>query len=463
MSKELDVLVIGSGPGGYVSAIRASQLGFKTAIIEKNELGGICLNWGCIPTKALLKSAQVWNYVKNSESYGIHVGESKVDFKAIIKRSRKSASTMSKGIEFLLKKNKIEKIQGLARLDSNKNIIVENSNGNSIIKSKHIILATGGRPKSLSNIPIDNKKIIDYKKAMSLEKKPERLLIIGAGAIGVEFAYFYNSIGTKVTIVEYEDRLLPLEDKDISSQLGVSFKKKGIDILTSSKVESVDQSKDECIAILKNSKGEERVHCDIVLSAVGIDANIDSIGLDELGILKDKGKLKVDKHYSTNVTNIYAIGDIINTPALAHVASAEGIVCIENIANLNPSPINYNNIPSCTYCQPEVASTGITEEQARDNGYKIKVGKYPFSASGKATATGSREGFVKVIFDEKYGELLGAHFIGDNVTEMIGEMVLAKNLETTEKEIIKSIHPHPTMSESIMEAVANAFGEAIHL
>ncbi len=462
---KFDVIVLGSGPGGYVTAIRASQLGFKTAIIEKDSLGGVCLNWGCIPTKALLKSAQVFEYLKHAKDYGITVGDSSADFSSIIKRSRSVAEGMSKGVQFLMKKNNIEVIKGFGKVKPGKKVEVQLDGNTTEYAADHIIIATGATSRVLPNLPQDGKKIIGYREAMSLENQPKKLVVVGAGAIGVEFAYFYNSIGTEVTIVEYMDRLVPVEDADISKELAKNFKKAGINVLTGSAVESVDTSGKTCkVQVKENKSGKvSTIDCDVVLSAVGITPNIEGIGLEAVGIKTDKGKVVVDQFCKTNVAGYYAIGDITPGQALAHVASAEGILCVEHIKGLHVEPIDYNNVPGCTYCTPEIASVGYTEQQAKDAGYSIKVGKFPFSASGKAQAAGSPEGFVKVIFDEKYGEWLGAHFIGANVTEMIAEVVVARKLETTGHEIIKSIHPHPTMSEAIMEATAAAYDEVIHL
>ncbi|MDZ4844548.1 MAG: dihydrolipoyl dehydrogenase [Chitinophagales bacterium] len=459
-----DIIVIGSGPGGYVAAIRAAQLGMKTAVVEKAELGGICLNWGCIPTKALLKSAQVFDYIKHAADYGIEVSSAKPDFANIVKRSRESANSMSKGVQFLMKKNKIDVIAGNGKLKPGKKVAVTDSAGKTTeYTANHIILATGSRSKELPNLKQDGKKIIGYREAMVLSQKPESIVVVGAGAIGVEFAYFYNSIGTKVTIVEFLPRIVPNEDEEISRELTRSFKKQGIESLTGTSVESVDTSGKLCKVKIKSAKGEQTLECDVVLSAVGVTTNLENLGLEETGVKTEKGKVLIDDFYKTNVPGIYAIGDIVKGPALAHVASAEGITCVEKIAGQHAEPLDYNNLPSCTYCQPEIASVGMTEEQAKAAGYTVKVGKFPFSASGKATAAGAREGFIKVIFDAKYGEWLGAHFIGANVTEMIAEVVVARRLETTGHEIIKSVHPHPTMSESIMEAAAAAYGEVIHL
>ena len=459
-----DLIVIGSGPGGYVSAIRASQLGMKVAIVEKAELGGICLNWGCIPTKALLKSAQVFDYINHSADYGIDVKGASADFSNIVKRSRDAAGSMSKGVQFLLKKNKIEVLEGAGKLKVGKKVEVTDSNGKAALYSaKHVIIATGGRSKELPSLKQDGKKVIGYREAMNLPKQPKSMVVVGGGAIGVEFAYFYNSLGTEVTIVEYLPRLVPVEDEDVSKELGRQFKKKGISLFLEASVEEVNTTGKTCKVKVKTKKGEEQLEAEVVLSAVGIVTNLENLGLEELGIKIEKGKVVVDDFYQTNVEGIYAIGDIVKGPALAHVASAEGITCVEKIAGQNPEPIDYNNLPGCTYCQPEVASVGYTEEQAKEAGYEIKVGKFPFTASGKATAAGTREGFVKVIFDAKYGEWLGAHMIGANVTEMIAEAVVARKLETTGHEVLKSVHPHPTMSEAVMEAVAAAYDEVIHL
>ena len=462
-----DLIVIGSGPGGYVAAIRASQLGMNVAVIERENLGGICLNWGCIPTKALLKSAQVFEYLNHAADYGITVSEARADFGAMVKRSRGVAEAMSKGVQFLMKKNKITVIMGNARLVAGPKVSVTDAEGKSAeYTAKHIIVATGGRAKQLPNLPIDGTKIIEYRKAMSLPEQPKRMVVVGAGAIGVEFGYFYHSIGTAVSIVEFmEQGLVPREDTDISKELGKIYAKKGMKIYGGWAVESVDTSGEEIKVNMKNRKDgkTETILCDVVLSAAGVTPNIENIGLEELGMVVERGFIKVDAQYRTNVPGVYAIGDVLNTQALAHVASAEGITCVEAIAGHHPEPIDYNNIPGCTYCIPEVASVGYTEQAAKEAGYEVLVGKFPFSASGKAKASGAPEGFVKVIFDKKYGEWLGAHFIGANVTEMIAEVVVARKLETTGHEIIKSIHPHPTMSEAIMEAAAAAYGEVIHL
>ncbi len=460
-----DLIIIGSGPGGYVAAIRASQLGMKVGVVEKSELGGICLNWGCIPTKSLLKSGQVFNYIKHAADYGISIeGEAKADFEKMVQRSRGVADGMSKGIQFLFKKNKIDHIRGYGKLKNNQTVEVTDADGNTQeIEAKHIILATGARSKELPNLKQDGKKIIGYREALILPKQPESMIVVGSGAIGSEFANFYNSVGTKVTLVEFLPNVVPNEDEEVSKQLGRSFKKAGIKVMVSSSVESVDTSGDVCKVVIKTKKGEETYEAEIVLSAVGVTPNLENIGIEELGIELEKGKIKVDDYYKTNLVGVYAIGDIVHGPALAHVASAEGITCVEKIAGLSPEPVNYNNIPACTYTSPEVASVGLTENAAKEAGYEIKVGKFPFTASGKASAAGERDGFVKLIFDEKYGELLGAHLIGANVTEMIAELVVARKLETTGHELIKSIHPHPTMSEAIMEAAAAAYDEVIHI
>jgi len=459
-----DVIVLGSGPGGYVAAIRASQLGLKTAIVEREALGGICLNWGCIPTKALLKSAQVFEYINHAKDYGISVGEGKPDMKAIVARSRGVADGMSKGVQFLMKKNKIDVVMGSGKLLPGRKIEVTAADGKkSVVEGKHIIIATGARSRALPNLPQDGKKIIGYREAMVLAEQPKSMVVVGSGAIGSEFAYFYAAIGTKVTLVEFMPNIVPVEDEDVSKQLEKSFKKQGIEVMTSSEVTSVDTKGKGCVVTVKNAAGEKKIECDIVLSAVGIAANIEGIGLEEVGIVTDKGKIKVDGYYATNMPGYYAIGDCTPGQALAHVASAEGIICVEKIAGQNPHTLDYNNIPGCTYCSPEVASVGMTEKQAKEKGLAIKVGKFPFSASGKASAGGNKDGFVKLIFDAKYGELLGAHMIGMNVTEMIAECVSIRKLETTGHEIIKTVHPHPTMSEAIMEAAAAAYGEVIHL
>jgi dihydrolipoamide dehydrogenase len=460
-----DVLIIGSGPGGYVAAIRAAQLGLKVAVVERESLGGICLNWGCIPTKSLLKSAQVLDYFKHAEEYGIILeGTAKPDFTAVVKRSRGVAEGMSKGVQFLLKKNKVEVITGTGKLISAGKVEVASADGKKEIhEAASIILATGARSRELPNLKQDGKKIIGYREAMTLPKLPESIVVVGSGAIGSEFASFYNSMGAKVTLVEFLPNVVPIEDEEVSKQLERSFKKAGMTVLTGSNVKSVDTSGKLCKVKIVTPKGEEEIEAEIVLSAVGIAPNTENLGLESLGIEMEKGKIKVDDFYSTNVKGIYAIGDIVHGPALAHVASAEGIVCVEKIAGKNPEPVDYKNIPGCTYTNPEVASVGMTEKAAKEAGYEIKVGKFPYTASGKASAAGAKDGFVKLIFDAKYGELLGAHLIGFNVTEMIAELVVARKLETTGHELIKAIHPHPTMSEAIMEAAAAAYGEVIHL
>ena len=458
-----DVVILGSGPGGYVTAIRASQLGFNTAIIEKESLGGICLNWGCIPTKALLKSAEVYEYLNHAESYGIEVENFSKNFEKVIKRSRTVAGTMSKGVNFLMKKNKIKVYSGFGKLNSDKTITVTNDEKTINVSAEHIIIATGARSRDIDSLKKDGEKIIGYRKAMVLDKQPKEMIIVGSGAIGVEFAYFYNSMGTKVTLVEYEKNIAPNEDKDISKELEKILKKSGINILCSTKVTGSEIVGDKVDVKVENKKETLTISADVVLSAVGIKSNIEDIGLEDLGIEVENDKIKIDNYYRTNIDNIYAIGDVVSGPALAHVASAEGITCIENIKGLNPNPIDYNNIPGCTYCKPEVASVGYTEEKALREGYDIKVGKFPFSASGKAQASGQSDGFVKVIFDSKYGEWLGCHMIGSNVTEMISEAVVGRKLETTGHEVLKAIHPHPTLSEAVMEAVADAYDEVIHL
>jgi len=460
-----DIIVLGSGPGGYVTAIRASQLGLKTAIIERESLGGICLNWGCIPTKALLKSANVFEYLTHASDYGINVKEASVDFNAMIDRSRGVASGMSNGIQFLLKKNKIDVIKGDGVVKAGKKVAVTGEDGKitEYTADKGLIIATGTRSRQLPNLPQDGEKIIGYREAMTLKSQPKKLVVVGSGAIGVEFAYFYNAIGTEVTLVEYLPNIVPVEDEDVSKQMEKSLKKSGITILTNANVESVDTSGKGCVVTIKTAKGEEKIECDVVLSAVGVVSNIENIGLEEVGIVVDKGRVLVNDFYQTNIPGYYAIGDIVPGPALAHVASAEGIICVEKIAGKNPEPLDYGNIPGCTYASPEIASVGMTEKQAKEAGLDIKIGKFPFSASGKASAAGAKDGFVKLIFDAKYGEVLGAHMIGANVTEMIAEIVSIRKLETTGHDIIKTVHPHPTMSEAIMEAAAAAYGEVIHL
>ncbi len=462
---DYDVLIIGSGPGGYVAAIRASQLGMKVGVVEKENLGGICLNWGCIPTKSLLKSAQAYEYTKHAADYGVSIeGEVKPDFGAMVKRSRNVADGMSKGIQFLFKKNKIETINGFGKLTTKDTVEVTDDKGKvTTVKAKHIILATGARSRELPNLVQDGEKIFGYRKALTLDKLPKSMVVVGSGAIGSEFAYFYQSIGTQVTLVEFMPEIVPNEDMEVSKQLARSFKKMKMKVLVGSSVESVDTSGDLCKVAIKTKKGEEVVEAEVVLSAVGITPNTENIGLEELGIETVNGRVKVNDFYQTNVEGVYAIGDILEGPALAHVASAEGIVCVEKIAGLDVEPVDYGNIPGCTYTNPEVSSVGLTEAKAKEAGYEIKVGKFPYTASGKASAAGQKEGFVKLVFDAKYGELLGAHMIGGNVTEMIAELVVAKKLEITGHELIKSIHPHPTMSEAIMEAAAAAYDEVIHI
>ncbi len=458
MSK-YDIIVLGSGPGGYVTAIRASQLGFKTAVVEKESLGGVCLNWGCIPTKALLKSAQVFDYLKHAEDYGLSVKGADKDFGAVVKRSRGVAEGMSKGVQFLMKKNKIDVIEGFGKLKAGKKVDVDGKE----YSADHIIIATGARSRELPSLPQDGKKVIGYREAMSLKEQPKKMIVVGSGAIGVEFAYFYNSMGTEVTIVEFLPNVVPVEDEDVSKQLEKSFKKSGINIMTSSEVTKVDTSGKGVVATVKTSKGEETLEADIILSAVGIKSNIENIGLEDVGIAVDRDKILVNDYYQTNIPGYYAIGDVTPGQALAHVASAEGILCVEKIAGQHVEALDYGNIPGCTYCYPEIASVGLTEKQAKEKGYDIKVGKFPFSASGKASASGAKDGFVKVIFDAKYGEWLGCHMIGAGVTDMIAEAVLGRKLETTGHEVLKAVHPHPTMSEAVMEAVADAYGEVIHL
>ncbi|MEN8765844.1 MAG: dihydrolipoyl dehydrogenase [Wenyingzhuangia sp.] len=459
-----DVIVIGSGPGGYVTAIRASQLGLKTAVIEKESLGGICLNWGCIPTKALLKSAQVYEYLKHVDDYGLKAEAIDKDFEAVIKRSRGVAEGMSKGIEFLMKKNKIDVILGTGKVKPGKKVDVTDADGKvTELDADHIIIATGARSRELPNLPQDGKKVIGYRKAMTLPEQPKKMIVVGSGAIGVEFAHFYNSMGTDVTIVEFMPNVVPVEDEEVSKAFGNSLKKSGIKLMLNSSVESIDTSGDGVIATVKTKKGEEKIEADVLLSAVGIKTNIENIGLEDVGIVVDRDKIIVNDYYQTNIPGYYAIGDVVPGQALAHVASAEGITCVEKIAGLHTESIDYGNIPGCTYASPEIASVGLTEKAAKEAGYDIKVGKFPFSASGKASAAGTKEGFVKVIFDAKYGEWLGCHMIGAGVTDMIAEAVLGRKLETTGHEVLKTVHPHPTMSEAVMEAVADAYDEVIHL
>ena len=458
MSK-YDVIVLGSGPGGYVTAIRASQLGLKTAVVEKESLGGVCLNWGCIPTKALLKSAQVFEYLKHAEDYGLKVENADKDFAAVVKRSRGVAEGMSKGVQFLMKKNKIDVIEGYGKIKPGKKIDVEGKE----YSADHIIIATGARSRELPSLPQDGETVIGYREAMTLPEQPKKMIVVGSGAIGVEFASFYNSMGTDVTIVEYMPNVVPVEDEDVSKQFGRSMKKAGIKVMTSSSVEKVEKTANGVKATVKTKKGEETLEADIVLSAVGIKTNIENIGLEDVGIVVDRDKIIVNDWYQTNIPGYYAIGDVTKGPALAHVASAEGITCVEKIAGMHVEAIDYSNIPGCTYATPEIASVGMTEKQAKEAGYELKVGKFPFSASGKASASGAKDGFVKVIFDAKYGEWLGCHMIGAGVTDMIAEAVLGRKLETTGHEVLKTIHPHPTMSEAVMEAVADAYDEVIHL
>jgi len=463
MSK-FDIIVLGSGPGGYVTAIRASQLGFKTAIIEKESLGGVCLNWGCIPTKALLKSAQVFEYLKHAEDYGLNAKDVEHDFDAVVKRSRGVAEGMSKGVQFLMKKNKIEVINGFGKVKPGKKVEVKAENGETTeYSADNIIIATGARSRELPSLPQDGEKVIGYREAMSLKKQPKKMIVVGSGAIGMEFAYFYHSMGTEVTVVEYMPNIVPVEDEDVSKQLERSFKKSGVKIKTSAEVTKVDTSGDGVKATVKTKKGEEVLEADIVLSAVGIKTNIENIGLEDVGIATDRDKILVNDYYQTNIPGYYAIGDVTPGQALAHVASAEGILCVEKLAGMHVEALDYGNIPGCTYCIPEIASVGLTEKQAKEKGYDLRIGKFPFSASGKAKAAGTPDGFVKVIFDAKYGEWLGCHMIGVGVTDMIAEAVVARKLETTGHEVLKAVHPHPTMSEAVMEAVADAYDEVIHL
>ena len=461
---DYDVIIVGSGPGGYVTAIRASQLGLKTAVVEKESLGGVCLNWGCIPTKALLKSANVFDYINHAEDYGIKVDGFKADFNQVIKRSRSVAEKMSGGVQFLMKKNKIDILMGMGKILPGKKVEVTDEKGKSnTYNAKNIIIATGAKSRELPNLKQDGEMVIGYRKAMVLDKLPKKMVVVGSGAIGVEFAYFYNAMGVDVTVVEFMPTIVPVEDEDVSKQLERTFKKQGMKIMTNSSVEKIEKSGKSCTVTVKTKKGEEQLPCDIVLSAVGIETNIHGIGLEEVGIAVDNGKIIVNDFYETNIPGYYAIGDIVPGPALAHVASAEGITCVEKIAGLNPEAIDYGNIPGCTYCSPEIASVGMTEKAAKEAGYDVKIGKFPFSASGKASAAGHNDGFIKLIFDAKYGELLGGHMIGANVTEMIAEIVAVRKLETTGHELIKTVHPHPTMSEAVMEAAAAAYDEVIHM
>ncbi|MFC5624457.1 dihydrolipoyl dehydrogenase [Algoriphagus winogradskyi] len=463
-STKFDVIVVGSGPGGYVAAIRASQLGLKTAVVEAAELGGICLNWGCIPTKALLKSAQVFEYINHAADYGITVKDASADFTGIVKRSRGVADGMSKGVTFLMKKNKIEVIKGWGKIQPGKKVeVTDSEDKKTVYAADNIIIATGARSRELPAMKIDKKKILGYRDAMVLDKMPKKMVVVGSGAIGIEFAYFYATMGAEVTIVEFLDRIVPVEDAEVSKTLEKLYKKAGMTIMTSSEVTAVDTKGAGCKVTVKTAKGEETLECDVVLSAAGVVSNLENIGLEDVGILVDKGKIKVDEYYKTNMPGYYAIGDVIPGPALAHVASAEGIICVEKIAGQNPDPLDYGNIPGCTYCSPEIASVGMTEAKAKEAGYELRIGKFPFSASGKASAAGAKDGFVKLVFDKKYGELLGAHMVGYNVTEMIAEIVAIRKLETTGHELIKTVHPHPTMSEAIMEAAAAAYDEVIHL
>lgn len=460
-----DLIVIGSGPGGYVAAIRGAQLGFSVAVVERAELGGICLNWGCIPTKSLLKSAQVLEYAQHAEAYGIQIAGAEADFNAVIARSRGVADKMSKGIQYLFKKNNITVIAGTGKLAAGKQVEVTDAEGNkTLYEAKHIILATGARSRVLPAIPQDGKRIIGYREALTLDHRPESMLVVGSGAIGSELAWFYNAMGTKVTLVEFMPNILPVEDEEVSKQIGRSFKKAGINVLVKSTVESIDTEGELLHVNVRNKKGELEVHeAEIVLSAVGIAPNVEGIGLEELGIEMERGKVKVDDYYRTNVEAIYAIGDIVHGQALAHVASAEAICCVEKMAGLNPEPIRYDNIPGCTYTTPEVASVGLTEAKALEAGYELKVGKFPFTASGKASAAGANEGFVKLIFNARDGKLLGAHLVGANVTEMIAELVVARQKGLTAHDLIKTVHPHPTMSEAVMEAASAAYNEAVHI
>ena len=461
---DYDVIIVGSGPGGYVTAIRASQLGLKTAVVEKESLGGVCLNWGCIPTKALLKSANVFDYINHAEDYGIKVDGFKADFNQVIKRSRSVAEKMSGGVQFLMKKNKIDILMGMGKILPGKKVEVTDEKGKSnTYNAKNIIIATGAKSRELPNLKQDGEMVIGYRKAMVLDKLPKKMVVVGSGAIGVEFAYFYNAMGVDVTVVEFMPTIVPVEDEDVSKQLERTFKKQGMKIMTNSSVEKIEKSGKSCTVTVKTKKGEEQLSCDIVLSAVGIETNIHGIGLEEVGIAVDNGKIMVNDFYETNIPGYYAIGDIVPGPALAHVASAEGITCVEKIAGLSPEAIDYGNIPGCTYCSPEIASVGMTEKAAKEAGYDVKIGKFPFSASGKASAAGHNDGFIKLIFDAKYGELLGGHMIGANVTEMIAEIVAVRKLETTGHELIKTVHPHPTMSEAVMEAAAAAYDEVIHM
>ncbi|MBI3123058.1 MAG: dihydrolipoyl dehydrogenase [Ignavibacteriales bacterium] len=467
MKKSFDIAVLGGGPGGYVAAIRAAQLGFKTVVIDKDNLGGICLNWGCIPTKALLKSAEVYDTMKNhSTDYGIKVEGLSFDFEKIINRSRDISGRITKNVEMLIKKNKIERIRGFGKFISKNEIEIFDNDGkkfDSVIADK-IIIATGARPRIFPTIPVDRKNIITSTEAMNLPKQPKDLIVIGAGAIGVEFAYFYSVLGTKVTIIEMLDNLLPIEDKEVSETLEKSFKKRGIEIYTKTKVENAVVKDDHVIVNVEKDGKRIELKAEKVLSAIGVTGNVEGFGLEGLGIEIERGHIKVNKeNYQTNIENIFAIGDVIGAPWLAHVASAEGIHCVEKMKGLDANPIDYTTIPGCTYCHPQVASVGMTEKKAKEEGREIKIGKFPFMASGKAFAAGERDGFVKLIFDAKYGELLGAHIIGPEATELISEITLAKSMEATYETIVKTVHAHPTLAESIMEAAANAYGESIHI
>ena len=463
MTSTYDLIIIGSGPGGYVAAIRAAQLGMRVAVVEREALGGVCLNWGCIPTKALLKSAQVFNYVREAAHYGIKVKEATVDFQDMIHRSRAVAHDMNRGIQFLFKKHNITTLYGVGKLRDAKTVLVEQNSTTTSYRAEHIILATGSRHRSLPNLPVDHRQVIGYREAMSLDQQPRSMVIIGAGYIGVEFAYFYDSIGTQVTLIESKPQLLPLEETDISEKLTQSFRKAGMSIYTSTEVLAIQPGDAQCTVQASIQGREERLTADIVLVAVGVAPNLEGLGLESLGVVTQAGRVVVDEFYRTHVPNLHAIGDMIQGPALAHVASAEGTICVEKIAGLHPEPLDYLNIPSCVYCQPEVASIGYTTQAAEAAGYTVKVGKFPFSASGKACAEGAKDGFVKVIFDAQHGEWLGAHMIGAHVTELISEVAVARKLETTAQEVMRSVHPHPTLSESIVEAVADAYQEAIHL
>ncbi len=459
-----DVIVIGAGPGGYVAAIRAAQLGFNTAVVERSELGGICLNWGCIPTKALLKSAQALHYAERGADYGFTAENVQPDLAAIVARSRGVSATMNKGVEYLFKKNKVTVIKGSGKVLAGKRVEVTPPEGAvEVHEADHIILATGSRPAELPFAPIDGEKIWCYYQALVPEALPKSLAVIGSGAIGSEFAFFYRCLGVEVTIIEFMDRVLPIEDDDTCAQISRSFRKMGIKVMVSSAVQKVDTSGDICRLTVQTKKGEEIVEAEKVLSAVGVRPNTENLGLEALGIELNRGKVPVDKNYKTSVDGLYAIGDIIATPSLAHVASAEAICCVEAIAGLNPAPVNYDNIPGCTYITPEVASVGLTERKAKELGIDYMVGKFPFTASGKATAAGARDGFVKLVVDVPTDKILGAHLVGDNVSEMIGGIVAARNLGITAKQLAGSMFPHPTMSEALMEAAAAVHNEAIHI